>query len=115
MGLGRKVDDRTRAVLRQQAIQQRAVADVALHKDVARIAAQAVEVVQVARVGQLVEVHDRFALAGKPVEHEIGTNEAGATSDENHEMREAGKEAGDYPTLPRARPRLRSGCPASSA
>ena len=44
----------------QQAGHQRAVANVALHKDMARIALQAGQVFQVARVGQLVEVDHRL-------------------------------------------------------
>jgi hypothetical protein len=40
VALGGEVHDGARAVLGQQAVDQRAVADVALHEDVARIALQ---------------------------------------------------------------------------
>ena len=61
MRLGRKVDHRARLVLGQQAGDQGGVADIALHEDVARIALDAVQVVQIARVGELVEVDHGLA------------------------------------------------------
>jgi hypothetical protein len=49
----------------------------------ARIARQAVQRLQVAGVSQFVEVDDRFAGLGQPVEHEVSADEAGAAGDEN--------------------------------
>ncbi|MCY1551782.1 hypothetical protein D9M68_881370 [compost metagenome] len=51
----------------------------------ARVALQAGQVLQVARVSELVEVDDGLGGLGQPVEHEIAADEAGAASDQNHE------------------------------
>ena len=85
MALGGEVDDRAGPVLGQQPGHQRTVADVALHEHMACIALQAGQVFQVARVGEFVEIDDGFGRLGKPVEHEVAADEAGAASDENHE------------------------------
>jgi hypothetical protein len=82
--LGREVHDRARLVLAKQAHDRRAVADVAAHERVARVAAQRREVAEVARVGELVEVQHRLAGRGDPVEDEVGADEAGAAGDEDH-------------------------------
>ena len=102
MRFGRKVDDGTRLVLRQQAIDQGAVTDVALHEDMARVALQAGQVVQVAGIGELVEVDDALRVAGKPVEYEVGADETGASGDEDHGMNQkcAEGKVSDYPTAP---------------
>src|SRR5574343_299223 len=84
MAFGGKVDDGAGLVLGQQARNQGAVADVALHEDMAGVALQAGQVVQVARVGKLVEVDNRLVAACEPVEHKIGANEACAAGDQNH-------------------------------
>ena len=81
---GRKVDHGARLVLGQQAGYQGGVANVAWHEDVARIALQAGQVVQVACVGEFVEVEHRLVAGGKPVKNKIGANEAGAAGDKNH-------------------------------
>ena len=83
MRFGREVDDGTGLVLGQQAFEQGGVANVALHKDVAGVALHAIEVVQVASVGELVEVDHGLVAVGNPVEHEVGANEAGAASYQN--------------------------------
>ena len=85
MALGGEVHDGARAVLGQQAVDQGAVADVAMHEDVACVAAQALEVAQVAGVGERIEVEHGLAAglgAGQPVEHEVAADEAGAAGDE---------------------------------
>ena len=84
MAFGGKMHDGARAVLLQQARQQRGVADVALDKQMARIAVQCIEVAHIAGVGQLVQVQHRLAAARQPAQHEIGTNESGPASHENH-------------------------------
>ena len=84
VAFGGKVDDGARAVFGQQAIHQRAVADVALHKAVAHIAFQRRQVGPVAGVGELVHIDHRLANARQPVKHEIAADETGATCDENH-------------------------------
>jgi hypothetical protein len=84
MAFGSKIDHRARLVLRQQLRQQSAVTNIALHKNVARIALQAGQIVQVARIGELVEVDNRLVVACQPVEDEVGANKACAASDKNH-------------------------------
>jgi len=53
----------------------------------ARIAVQAGEILQVAGVGQLIEVDDRFIRLAQPVEDEISADETGTTGDENAHVR----------------------------
>ena len=100
MRLGRKIDHGAGLVLGQQAGHQRGVADVALHEDVAGVALHAGQVVQIACVGEFVEVDHGLVAVGYPVEHEVGANEAGAASYQNHRMGSVDTpagEAGDYP------------------
>ena len=73
-----------RAVLGKQPRHERAVANIALHKDVARIAFQGFKVGKVARVGQRVEVEHRLIARCQPVEYEIAADEAGTASNKNH-------------------------------
>ena len=84
MAFGGKVQHGAGAVLGQQAVHQRAVAQVTLHKEVARIALQAGEIFQVAGVGEFVKVDDGLVALGQPVEHEIAAYEACAACDEYH-------------------------------
>jgi hypothetical protein len=60
MALGGEVHHRARLVLGEQALDQGAVADVAMHEEVARVAFQAGERLAVAGVGQRVEVDHRL-------------------------------------------------------
>ena len=84
MAFGGKVHDGARAVFGQQAGHQGAVANVALHENVARIALQAGQIGQIARVGELVKVEHRLVAGGQPVEHEIAADETGPAGDKNH-------------------------------
>ena len=81
---GGKIDDGAGLVLGEQFGDEVEVADVALDEDVARITLQGGEVLEVAGVGQRVEVDDRFIRLRQPVEDEIAADEAGAAGDENH-------------------------------
>ena len=83
MALGGKVQTSARAVLGEQAVDQRAVTDVALDEVVARIALQAGQVRQVAGIGHRIEVDDGLVAGLEPVEHEVAADEAGTTGDEN--------------------------------
>jgi hypothetical protein len=67
--------------------QQFPVADVAAHEDVPRIALQRREVLQIAGVGQLVEVDDTFIMLLEPVEHEVCADEAGTSGNKDHIVR----------------------------
>ena len=80
---GGEMHDRARLVGRQQRIDQRPVADVARHKGVTCVALQALEVLQIARVGQLVQRHHRLVALLEPVQHEIAANEAGPAGHQN--------------------------------
>jgi hypothetical protein len=84
VALGGKIDDGARAVLVQQPGYQRGIADISLDEDVTRIAAQAGQVLEVAGIGQLVEVEHRFRGAGEPVQHKITADESGAARCEDH-------------------------------
>ena len=61
VALGREMDHRARPVLGEQAVEQAAVADVAVHEHVSRVAVQARQAFPVAGIGQRVEVDDGFA------------------------------------------------------
>ncbi len=83
VALGCEVHDRARLVGREQALEGARVGDVAAHEDVARIARERGEVREVARIGELVEVHHRLAFRGDPVEDEIGADEPGTAGHED--------------------------------
>ena len=81
---GGKIDDGAGLVLGEQLGDEVEVADVALDEDVARVALERGEVLEVAGVGQRVEVDDGLVGMGQPVEDEIAADEAGAAGDEDH-------------------------------
>jgi hypothetical protein len=60
VALGREVHDGARAVFGQQAVEQRAVADVALHEGWRASPCRLARLLAVAGVGQGVEVDDRL-------------------------------------------------------
>ena len=84
MAFGREIEHGARAVLLQQPGQQGAVADIPLHEHMARVALEAGEIVQVAGVGQLVEIDNGLVMGRKPVEYKIGTDKTCAACDQNH-------------------------------
>jgi len=84
VAFGGEVDERARAVLRQQGGDGGGVAHVGVHEGVARVVAHAVQVVQIAGVGEFVDVEHRLVARGEPVQHEVGTNESGTAGNENH-------------------------------
>ena len=91
MRFGRKIDDGTGLVLRQQAVDQRRVAEISVDKHMPRIAIQRGEVLPVAGIGELVQVDDRLAGAGQPVQHEVAADEAGTAGNEDcHAVRVLG-------------------------
>ena len=90
MAFGSEMQHRTRAMLGQQPRHQSRVADVAVHEHMPRIAAQGLEVAQVAGVGEQVEVDHRFIRLREPVEHEVTADEAGAPGDQDHALGPAG-------------------------
>ncbi len=78
MRFGREVEHGPRAMLVQQTFNQRRVEDAAADEGVLAIRCDRGEVLQVARVGQGVEVDDGFIAGGEPVEDEVAADEAGA-------------------------------------
>ena len=82
MALGGKVDDKIRIILRHQFADQRAVADVALNEDVTLVVHNALEVLQIAGIGQLIKIHDAdILILVQHVVYEVGSDEAGAAGD----------------------------------
>ena len=81
MTLSGKVDHRTGLVGLQQLRDQIGIANVALHKDVVRVALQAGQGFQIARVGQLVQIDHSFRGLSQPIQNKIGANEAGTAGD----------------------------------
>ena len=83
MALCRKVHHRTRPMLGQQPLHQRTVADVPLHKDMAGIVLERSQRLQIARIGELVQIDHRLLMPSHPVQHKISADETGAACDEN--------------------------------
>ena len=84
MAFGRKVHDGAGLVFGQQLVQQCTIADITLHEDVAFIALHAVQIVQIACVGELIQIDHGLLGAIEPVQHKIRADKAGASGDENH-------------------------------
>ena len=81
VGFGREIHDRAGSVLGEQLGDEGAIADVAVDEHVPGIRRDAGEVVEVARVRELVEVHNARP-GGDFGEHEVRPDEAGAAGDE---------------------------------
>ena len=82
--LGGEVDDGVGAA--QRLADDGGVADVAVHEGVAGVVLDVAQVLEVAGVGELVEVHDLdVVVPGEHVAHEVGADEPGAAGDhESH-------------------------------
>ncbi|MNI90020.1 hypothetical protein D3C87_2181360 [compost metagenome] len=63
-------------MLFEQALDQGTVTDIALHEYMPGIARQAAEVIQVAGIGQLVQIDYGFIGVSQPIQYEICPNEA---------------------------------------
>jgi len=82
MGFRREVDDAFRIVFLQQGADQGGVADIALHKHMAGILLNPLQILQIAGIGQFVQIDNldvRMLL--QHVVHEVRTDEAGAAGD----------------------------------
>jgi len=86
VALGGEVEHGARLVRSQQLRHQLGVVDVALDENVPCIAAQAVEVAQIAGVGELVEVDDGLVLLCQPLQHEVGADEARSAGNQDQFM-----------------------------
>ena len=84
VALGGEMHHGARPVLLEDTLDRVAVANVGADEAIPRVAVQRGEVEGVAGVSQLVEVHDRLAGVGQPVQDEIRADEAGAAGDEDH-------------------------------
>jgi hypothetical protein len=82
VALGGEVQHGARAVLGQQAVDERAITDVAVHEDMPCVALQRGQVAQVAGVGEGVEIDDGLVALRQPVEDEVAADEAGASGHE---------------------------------
>ena len=84
MALGSKVDDVVGVILGNQVGDQRLVADIALHKDVAGVVLDVLQILQVAGVGQLVQDGNMYArVVVHHVVHEVAADEAAAARDDD--------------------------------
>ena len=78
-----KVHDAPDVVFREQALHQFLVADVALHEGVVGHPLAFLQIVEIARVGELVEIDDAVVrILCAEVRNEIGTDEAGAAGNQ---------------------------------
>ena len=84
MRLCRKVDNRSGPVFLQQAGHQHGIANVAFYKDVALVIRQGRQIVQVARIRQVVKIDHRLIGLSQPVKYKIGANKASASGYQNH-------------------------------
>ena len=85
MRFSREMNHRTHPVLGQQPFEQLGIGNVALQENVPRIAIQGRQILQVAGIGEFVQIHHRLVAAGQPVQNEIAANETGAACYKNHE------------------------------
>ena len=81
MALGGKVHDGPHAMLGEEAFDQGLVGNVAVHEVVARIAFERAQILQVARVGEAVQVDDGLVVIAQPVQNEVAADEAGTAGD----------------------------------
>jgi hypothetical protein len=83
MRLGSKVYDRRGTIFGQQFANQIHIIDIAFNKYVVRIVDDACKVIPIAGVGEFVQIDNRTKSKGKPVEDEIGTDEARSAGNEH--------------------------------
>ena len=83
MALGGKVDDVVEIVLCKQALHQLLVADVALHEHMAGVALHVLQVFQIARVGQLIQIDQQdLRVFFEHIVHKVGTDKTGTAGDQ---------------------------------
>ena len=83
MALSREMQDGARLVPVEQSVDKGLVADVPLLEAVGRMLLNRGEVLQVARIGKLVEVDYWRAHQREPIQNEVRSNEPGSAGDEN--------------------------------
>ena len=72
-----KIDDGAGFVFGKKARYQRSIADVATYEDVTWVALQAGEILEIAGVGEFVEIDDGLIGLIQPVENEIAADKSG--------------------------------------
>ena len=83
MALGGKVDDVVEIVLCKQALHQLLIADVALHEHMAGVALHVLQVFQIARVGQLIQIDQQdLRVFFEHIVHKVGTDKTGTAGDQ---------------------------------
>ena len=83
MGLGGKIDDGTGSVLGEQFGNEFGIPYVTAHEGMPWITINGDKVLQIAGVGQLIEINDGILPERDPIENKVGTNESGAAGDED--------------------------------
>lgn len=84
MAFRRKVNNAPDVVLSEQLLNKRLVADIPLHKGIVGQALAFLQVVEIARVGELVEIDDMIIrVLPAEVRYKVGSDEAGSAGDEN--------------------------------
>ena len=82
MTLRREVDDRLRTVFLEQSTDQRLITDVAVHEEMIRARVERRERIEIAGVGQGIEIDDTDAAGLDQSEHKITADEARATGNQ---------------------------------
>ena len=83
MAFRSEVDNIVEVVFLKQRSHQLLIADVTLHKHMARVALHALEVFQISRIGQLVEIDEQnVVIFLQHVVNKVGADKAGATSNQ---------------------------------
>jgi hypothetical protein len=83
MALGGKVHDRLRPVLSQKSLDQTAIADIAANELIPGIRCDALQIVQVPRIRQFVQIYDRGRFVPHPVQDKVRPDEACPAGDKN--------------------------------
>ena len=83
MGLCRKIHDRSWLMLGEELGDQLGVSDVTSDKCVPGIPFKGGQILEIASVGELVEVDHAVVFAGNPVQNEVRTNESGSAGDKD--------------------------------
>jgi hypothetical protein len=68
-------------VLAQQVLDQGAIADITVDKNMPRIAFDGSQISKVAGVGELIQVDDWLLVRPKPIKNEIAADETGSSGD----------------------------------
>jgi len=82
MTLSGEVNDRARSMLSKRFGHQIGITDVPMHEYMVRIALKRIQIAQVAGIRQRIHVYGASLTRPNPMQHKVGTNEAGAACNE---------------------------------